>query len=61
MWAHAHGMLTLYHNGHFPMDEATFRREFEKSAVTMMQGVATEEFAAQIADRHFGDPVVGAA
>jgi len=61
MWAHAHGMLTLYHNGHFPMDEETFRREYERSAVTMMQGVASEPFAAQIADRHFGDPVVDAA
>ena len=61
MWAHAHGMLTLYHNGHFPMDEGTFRREYERSAVTMMQGVASEPFAALIADRHFGDPVVNAA
>lgn len=61
MWAHAHGMLSLYHNGHFPMDEASFRREFEESAVTMMRGVATDEFVARIANRHIGDPVVDAA
>ncbi|MDP2956345.1 MAG: TetR/AcrR family transcriptional regulator [Longimicrobiales bacterium] len=51
MWAHAHGLLTLYHNGHFRMDEATFRGLFERSGATMMAGVATEQFAAQLAEQ----------
>lgn len=42
MWAHAHGMITLYHNGHFRMDEASFRRQFANSSLTMMGGLATE-------------------
>jgi len=49
MWAHAHGMITLYHHGHFRMDEATFRAQFERSGALMMGGVATEGFAAQLA------------
>lgn len=49
MWAHAHGMITLYHHGHFRMDEQTFRREFAASGATMMAGVATETFAAELA------------
>ena len=49
MWAHAHGMLSLYHHGRFRMDEETFRRQFESSGARMMSGVATREFAAQLA------------
>lgn len=44
MWGHAHGMLSLYHHGHFRMDEAAFRRNYEASARRMLAGVATDEF-----------------
>lgn len=44
MWAHAHGMLSLHHHGHFGMDEETFRRHYEASAGRMLAGVGTEEF-----------------
>ena len=60
MWAHAHGMITLYHHGHFRMDEPTFRVQFELSGATMMAGVATDGFAAQLAERFPGGPIQGA-
>ena len=48
MWAHAHGMLALYHHGHFRMDEQTFRTMFEESGARLMRGVASDEFAAEL-------------
>lgn len=60
MWAHAHGMITLYHHGHFRMDEETFRRQFAASGATMMAGVATEGFAAELAREHRAGGAVGA-
>ena len=60
MWAHAHGMLTLYHHGHFRMDEETFRAQFEESGARMMRGVATDEFAAELTARYVVDgPLLG--
>lgn len=50
MWAHAHGLLSLYHHGHLRMDEATFRGQFERSGATMLVGVATDHFAARLAE-----------
>ena len=55
MWAHAHGMITLYHHGHFRMDEETFRAQFEESGARMMRGVATDEFAAELTARYVAD------
>lgn len=60
MWAHAHGMITLYHHGHFRMDEETFRQQFAASGATMMAGVATESFAAELAREHRAGVAVGA-
>ncbi len=58
MWAHAHGLLSLYHHGHFRMDEATFRGQFERSGATMLVGVATDHFAARLAEHLVaGQPV----
>ena len=59
MWAHAHGMLTLYHHGHFRMDEETFRAQFEESGARMMRGVATDEFAAELTARYVVDEPAG--
>jgi len=55
MWGHAHGLLLLYHNGHFRMDETAFRREFLRSVATMMRGLATPEFAEQLAAQFAAD------
>lgn len=59
MWAHAHGMITLYHHGHFRMDEETFRAQFEESGALMMRGVATDEFAAELTARYVVDEPAG--
>jgi len=50
MWAHAHGLLSLYHHGHFRMDESAFRAQFRASSTLMLRGLATTEFANQLAD-----------
>ena len=60
MWAHSHGLLSLYHHGHFRMDEAAFRKHFEESAGRMLAGVGTDEFIAQGAERHGAGHPVGA-
>jgi AcrR family transcriptional regulator len=60
MWGHAHGLLSLYHHGHFRMDEATFRREFERSAVAIMKGLSTPEFAAHLGAQFAADHPVEA-
>lgn len=60
MWAHAHGMLALYHHGHFAWDEETFRAQFEESGARMMRGVATDEFAAELTARYVADEPAGA-
>jgi AcrR family transcriptional regulator len=59
MWAHAHGMLALYHHGHFRWDEETFRAQFEESGARMMRGVATDEFAAELTARYVVDEPAG--
>lgn len=51
MWAHAHGMAQLYHRGCFPMEAEEFRALFESSSARMMAGVATEDFARELADK----------
>jgi len=60
MWAHAHGLVSLYHHGHFRMDEPTFRSQFERSGMTMMGGVATDAFARELAARLEAGSIAGA-
>ena len=60
MWGHAHGLLSLYHHGHFRMDEGTFRREFQRSALAMMKGLSTPEFAARLGAQFDADHPVDA-
>jgi len=46
MWAHAHGMVQLYHQGRLEVkDEEQFRRIFEASGTRLMAGVASPEYA----------------
>ncbi len=52
MWAHAHGMVQLYHSGHFRMEPNEFRALFEASGARLMAGVATDEFASQLMERY---------
>lgn len=52
MWAHAHGMVQLYHQGHFRMGPEEFRELFERSGAHLMAGVATDDFAAELTARY---------
>ena len=44
MWAHAHGMAQLFHEGCLPGTEEEFKTLFKASWARLMAGVATEEF-----------------
>jgi AcrR family transcriptional regulator len=44
MWAHAHGMVQLFHQGRLGVDAAAFRKLFEQSGLRLMAGVATKDF-----------------
>jgi AcrR family transcriptional regulator len=54
MWAHALGLVHLYRQGHFRIDEAAFRALFKESGARLMDGVATEAFADAVAKLDIG-------
>lgn len=61
MWAHAHGLLSLYQHGHFQLDEAAFRLQFKASSRVLMMGIATDEYAATLSENALAaGPTVGA-
>ena len=45
IWAHSHGLVSIYHRGLFRIDEAEFRRLFLESSWRLMEGLAEPEFA----------------
>ena len=45
IWAHAHGLVSIYHRGLFRIDEAEFRQLFLESSWRIMEGLAEPEFA----------------
>lgn len=51
LWAHAHGLIKLYQQGHFQMPESQFREVYRASAQRMMSGIATEVYRKEIAGR----------
>jgi len=51
LWAHAHGLIRLYHTGHFQMDEEQFRAIYRASGARIMMGIATEAYRTEIARR----------
>ncbi len=44
LWAHAHGLLTLFLRGMLPVDEAAFRELVAASSERMFRGLATPAF-----------------
>jgi AcrR family transcriptional regulator len=44
IWAHSHGMVSIYHRGHLRMSEGEFRRFFLESSWMLMAGIGDEEF-----------------
>jgi AcrR family transcriptional regulator len=49
IWAHAHGMVQLYHAGCLPVDEGAFRELFRESGARLMMGLATDSFSEELA------------
>ncbi len=45
IWAHAHGLVSIYHRGLFRIEEAEFRDLFLESGWRLMEGLAEPEFA----------------
>ncbi|GMR12019.1 MAG: hypothetical protein BMS9Abin29_0206 [Gemmatimonadota bacterium] len=50
IWAHAHGIVSLYHRGLLGMDEEQFRQFFRQSTWRLMKGIADDEFVAAMDD-----------
>jgi AcrR family transcriptional regulator len=48
MWAHAHGLVQLFHQGHLGKDVEAFRKMFRESGVRLMVGLASRDFAMQL-------------
>jgi AcrR family transcriptional regulator len=47
LWAHAHGLISIYHRGLLPVEsEAQFRVLMSESFIRVMEGLGTEDFAA---------------
>lgn len=42
LWAHAHGLVTIYHRGFIPVSEEQFRELFRQSAERIAVGLATD-------------------
>lgn len=60
MWAHSHGLVTLFNHGAFRVDADTFRAQFRSSGARMLMGLATESFAAEVAEHLLEPAPVGA-
>lgn len=48
MWAHFHGMITLFQNGLLEMEEESFRATLKDSGARMMRGIATPDFSREM-------------
>jgi len=51
MWAHAQGLVQIYHRGLLRMGPDEFRAFFEQSGARLMAGIATEEFGRELLER----------
>ncbi len=45
IWAHSHGLVSIYHRGLLKIDEPEFRQLFLESSWRLMEGLAEPEFA----------------
>ena len=51
MWAHSHGLVTLFHDGHFRMDRDAFRDLYRRSSLRLLVGIATDAYGAELEER----------
>ncbi len=59
IWAHSHGLITLYHNGHFQTDEEGFCSLCDASWQRLLEGVATDEYIGDLKRRDFASVTAG--
>jgi AcrR family transcriptional regulator len=50
LWAHAHGLVSLYLKGMLPIEKDAFRQLVKSSSARVMNGLGTKEFAARLAE-----------
>jgi len=50
MWAHAHGLVTLYHRGFLPLSHDEFKQLFRHSGMRIAVGLGSEDTAREITD-----------
>jgi AcrR family transcriptional regulator len=48
LWAHAHGLVQLYHQGRLNTDESGFRKLVKESSARLFGGLMTDEFAERL-------------
>ncbi len=59
LWAHGHGMVSLYHRGLLPeLDEAAFRAVMTASFVQLVQGLGTEKYLDYLEQELAEDPTL---
>jgi AcrR family transcriptional regulator len=51
IWAHSHGLVSIYHRGLLRMEEPEFRQLFLESSWRLMEGLAEPEFAATMGEQ----------
>lgn len=51
LWAHAHGLISLYLHGMMPVEEAEFREMYRASTHRLMVGLATPRYAERLMER----------
>lgn len=56
LWAHSHGLVTIYHRGFIPVTEPEFRTLFRQSAMRMVVGLGTDAYQARAAELLESDP-----
>lgn len=59
LWAHSHGLISLYHRGMLDVDEEAFRRVFRASRRRALVGVATPEHARRLREEGAGHEATG--
>ncbi|MSR36623.1 MAG: TetR/AcrR family transcriptional regulator [Gemmatimonadetes bacterium] len=56
LWAHAHGLVSLYLKGMLPVEEGQFRALIKGSGARLMNGLGTRELAARSAEGAVSPP-----
>jgi AcrR family transcriptional regulator len=59
LWAHAHGLISLYLSGSFPVDEDGFRAVYGASTRRLLMGLGTPRFGEHLRTERGGELVEG--